>query len=313
MNTQATLLYYCLIACIYQQSHATSTFSSNCLRRAGLWACVTRDGGAARRGVACLYKGIKCQDLPVLFGKLVLPCACENSAARTSRTRPITSAQLASGTTHSELNTNTGDDLNSSCRVFSCHYFLKTSKTFHKRKRSNSRNFLVKRNKKSSVYKASTYISDTVFAEHINRCKFRKESVVSKSNTESTFERSHGCSFPVTLNSNDPGPTVTEITITFYIINNQTNIITAANKCAKIEIIIAVLDTNVEKCIASSSTACGFVCWLACVQAPTAARIVTLLPCKTCRRRFCKPMECYFEGHCFFLQRLQQEGKFVRI
>lgn len=292
MNTQATLLFYCLISCIRQHSHVTSKSLSDCLGGAGKWACVT-GGVGARRGLTGLYEGPKCQDIPMLFGKLVLASAHDISASRTSRIRPITSTQLNSGPTHSELNTNIADE---------CFNFLKTSRIFLKGKSLNSPIALIRRNRKSSILEASTCISDP--AEYIKSSMPGKENVIYKCNSGSRLNRPHDDLFPTSLDSNYRRPRVTEITIQFYTINKQTNAIFAAKEFDEVKIIIiAVLDTNEGNFIASSYAACVSVCWLPCV--------VTLLTKKTCRRRFCNPMAYNFEGHCYFLQKLQQQGKIV--
>jgi hypothetical protein len=298
MNTQVALLFCCFIACVHQESHVTSKLLSKSLKRAELRASARRDRDGARRGVECLDKGLRGQDLAVLFGKLVVPSACDSSALWTGTIRGITNTQLTSDIKNAKLYTNTGNEFNTADRVNNCYYFLKTSKLFYQRKRSDFSNALILRSKKSSTSKTSTYTSINVQAEHINRYKFWKENSMSKSNNDPTFETPHDCFFPASFISNDPGQNTIKITVKVNVINNQTYSITAANLCVQAEIIIAV----VMKCIGSINPACMQASTMGCLGTPVSNNIC---------RRFCNPAQQYFEGQCYFLQTLQREGKFV--
>jgi hypothetical protein len=252
---------------------------------------------------------LKGQCLTKFKGKL--PC-CDNSVAKTSRIyetagelrRNITSTQLTLETAKAKR----GDDVSFSEPIFNCHIFL-TSEIFHKRKNSASPNVLFRcRNNNPFISKSRTYIAEIVYTESIYRSKLAKERAKRAMNTESKFGMPRDISFAAAINSDDTETEEdknmkieTETTVMLSIITNDTNAISSAKRCA--------LNINVKNCIGNIYLACGSASWKVSVEAPVIAGFVTVPPNRIRDRGLCNPTAHYFEGHCLFLHRLQQEGK----
>lgn len=263
-----------------------------------------------------------------LLSCCLIVCINEQSAARSKfssecvtraglRRRVTRDGSVASDTRNSEFNPSTGDVSNSFGSIFICHYLLKTTKTFQKRKLSNSAKVLSNRGKNLSISEEITYISGNVYAKNMKIFKIQKENIVYKNNTESIFGISHDKYFPASINSDvaktegkKSVKTLTKSVIIFCVITSETNAVSSTNRCAELEIITGILDRNIGECMESSYTASSSACWPACMKSPTVVCVPALLPNRTWPR-FCNPMKRYSHGYCYFLQRLQPEGKFL--
>jgi hypothetical protein len=169
----------------------------------------------------------------------------------------------------------------------------------------------------ASVLKASVHMFDCVDCKSTCKFKFTEQSfkqttlpAICKIDIESSLEISHYAALPYIINTyiNEKKEKknveiITEIATILCNINNQQSN-EHGNKT------IAVPDVKAGNCIGTSSLACFSSSWNVFVKASVIAGFVIVAPGRICGKGYCNRRECYCDGGCFTLHRLQQEGKF---
>jgi hypothetical protein len=343
-NKCAVIKVKCLFRFDAVFTRCATTYSSECLETFTLWSCVKQDAGEAwclpawwtcfhfpcRQGMISLHKGFKCQDLAELKWKL---STYDNSAANTSRIhetahqrrRNVTSTRVTTEKAESVVSTKTGDDCYSSQRMSDYHSCLTAFKSGRGRQKCNLRKDLLSRRIKTpSILKASVHISDCIDSKSISKSKLTEQSfeqtslpTVYKISSKLPFENSHYTLFTSLINTYINGKKgkknvelISEITTILCNVNKQENQLHTANDSNKQTNERVVPDGKVYKCIPTSYQACFLAPCEVISKEPVIADCVTVVPDRICGKRYCNPIEHYFEGHPYTLHKPQQEGEF---
>lgn len=325
-------------------TRCASTFSSECLRRFTPWSCVKQAAGetwslpgwwtcyhlSCQQGIISLHKGFRCQDLAELNWKL---SSYDNSVANTSRIHEIahqgrgniTSTRVTTERTESVVSTKRGDDRHPSESTSDYNSCRTASKSGRQRQKCNLyRAFLSRRIKTPSTLKASVHISDCVDSKSTSKSKLSEQSfkqttwpTVYKISTKLPLEISQYTTFPSFINNYINGKKgksnlelINEVATILRSLNKQENKLHAANENNKQTNENEVPDGKVDKCIPTSYLVCFSDPWEVFLKAPLIASCVIVAPDRICGKRYCNPMECYFEGRSYTLHKLQQKGEF---
>jgi hypothetical protein len=140
---------------------------------------------------------------------------------------------------------------------------------------------------------------------------------VYKISTKLPLEISQYTTFPSFINNYINGKKgksnlelINEVATILRSLNKQENKLHAANENNKQTNENEVPDGKVDKCIPTSYLVCFSDPWEVFLKAPLIASCVIVAPDRICGKRYCNPMECYFEGRSYTLHKLQQKGEF---
>jgi len=308
-------------------TRCASTFSSEYLRRFTPWSCVKPAAGEVwshpgwwtcyhipcQKWLISLLKGFRCQDLAELNWKL---SSYDNSFANTSRIHEtahqgkgnVTSTRVTTESKTSVLSTKTGDD---------CH-------TSERQKCNLYRALLSRRIKMPSVLKARVHLSDCVDCKSISKSKSTEQSF-KKTNLQPIYkisiklspQISHYASFPSLIKNYINGKLgkknvelISEISTVLRSLNKEENPLHAAKESNKQTNGRVVPDGKVDKCVPTRYLTWLSAPWEVFLKAPVIAGCDVVTADRICGKGYCNPMEYYFEGRSYNLQKLRQKGEF---